>query len=83
MKIGLGDYVKIPSSKIGITEQLNIEVREAVQEAAAKFCDRSGNKLSYINYDGFTIEYNSNSSATITWDISAKIARKEEGEWLI
>ena len=66
-----------PKGKIDITEQLNIEIQEALYSALEKFCDRSGNNLSWLSYNGFEIKVNEY-GVDMKWDFSARLNHKCE-----
>ena len=64
-----------PKGKIDITEQLNIEIQEVLYSALEKFCDRSGNNLSWLAYDGFELTI-SEGGVDMKWDFSARLNHK-------
>lgn len=67
--------IATPKGKINITEQLNIEIQESLYAALEKFCDRSGNNLSWLAYDGFEVTV-SEYGVDMKWDFSARLNHK-------
>ena len=69
--------IVVPRGNIDITEQLNIEIQEAIYFALEKFCIRSDNKLSWLMYDGFEMTV-SEYGVDMKWDFSARLNHKVE-----
>lgn len=70
--------MKTPKEKIDITEQLNTELEQAFYDAIEKFCDRSGTKLDYLIYRGFTMSPLEHGGCSLNWSVDAKISVKRD-----
>lgn len=62
--------------KISVTDQMNTELQEVFTEVLRKFSDRTGNRFKYLNYNGFTAEFDE-SGVMLEWNISARLGWKE------
>ena len=63
--------------KISVTDQMNTELQEAFTEVLKKFADRTGNDFKYLNYDGFTANFDE-SGVMLEWNVSARLGWKED-----
>ena len=43
--------------KISVTDQMNTELQEVFIEVLKKFANRTGNNFKYLNYEGFTANF--------------------------
>ena len=62
--------------KISVTDQMNTELEEVFMEVLKKFADRTGNDFKYLNYDGFTANFDE-SGVILEWYVSARLGWKE------
>ena len=58
------------------TDQMNAELQEVFTEVLKNFADRTGNNFKYLNYDGFTANFDE-SGVTLEWNVSARLGWKE------
>ena len=58
------------------TDQMNTELQEAFTEVLKKFADKTGNNFKYLNYDGFTANFDK-SGVMFEWNVSARLGWKE------
>lgn len=63
--------------KISATGQMNAELEEAFTEVLRKFADRTRNDFKYLNYDGFTANFDS-AGVILEWKVSARLGWKED-----
>lgn len=63
--------------KISVTDQMNTELQEVFMEVLKKFADRTGNNFKYLNYDGFTANFDGY-GVILEWNISARLGWKED-----
>lgn len=59
------------------TDQMNTELQEVFMEVLKKFADRTGNNFKYLNYDGFTANFDE-SGVMLEWSVSARLGWKED-----
>ena len=59
------------------TDQMNTELQEVFMEVLKKFADRTGNNFKYLNYDGFTANFDEN-GVILEWNVSARLGWKED-----
>lgn len=59
------------------TGQMNAELEEAFTGILRKFADRSGNNFKYLNYNGFTANFDE-SGVMLEWNVSARLGWKEQ-----
>ena len=78
MKMNKEDTVE----KISVTDQMNTELEEVFMEVLKKFADRTGNDFKYLNYKGFTANFDE-SGLTLEWNVSAKFGWKPKERWEI
>lgn len=62
---------------ISATGKMNAELEEAFTEVLRKFADRTGNDFKYLNYDGFTANFDG-FGVTLEWNVSARLGWKED-----
>lgn len=58
------------------TDKLNTELQEVFTEVLKKFADRTGNNFKYLNYDGFTANFDE-SGVILEWNVSARLEWEE------
>lgn len=58
------------------TDQMNTELQEVFMEVLKKFADRTGNNFKYLNYDGFTANFDEG-GVMLEWNVSARLGWKE------
>lgn len=63
--------------KISVTDQMNTELEEAFTEVLRKFAYRTGNDFKYLNYNGFTANFDE-SGMMLEWNVSARLGWKED-----
>ena len=63
--------------KISVTDQMNIELQEVFTEVLKKFADRTDSNFKYLNYDGFTANFDE-SGVILEWNVSARLGWKEQ-----
>ena len=68
--------------KISVTDQMNTELQEVFMEVLKKFADRTGNNFKYLNYDGFTANFDE-SGVMLEWKVSARLGWKSKEGWEI
>ena len=68
--------------KISVTDQMNTELQEVFMEVLKKFADRTDSNFKYLNYDGFTANFDE-SGVMLEWNVSAKFGWKPKERWEI
>lgn len=68
--------------KISVTDQMNTELQEVFTEVLKKFADRTGNNFKYLNYNGFTANFDE-SGLTLEWNVSGRLGWKPKERWEI
>ena len=63
--------------KISVTDQMNTELQEVFMEVLKKFADKTANNFKYLNYDGFTANFDE-SGVMLEWSVSARLGWKED-----
>ena len=66
--------------KISATDQMNIELEEVFMEVLKKFADRTDSNFKYLNYDGFTANFDG-SGVMLEWKVSARLGWKSKEGW--
>ena len=62
--------------KISVTDQMNTELEEVFMEVLKKFADRTDSNFKYLNYDGFTANFDEG-GVMLEWNVSARLGWKE------
>ena len=62
--------------KISVTDQMNTELEEVFMEVLKKFADRTDSNFKYLNYDGFTANFDEG-GVMLGWNVSARLGWKE------
>ena len=68
--------------KISVTDQMNTELQEVFMEVLKKFADRTDSNFKYLNYDGFTANFDE-SGVILEWNVSARLGWKPKERWEI
>ena len=66
---------------ISVTDQMNTELQEVFIEVLRKFADRTGSSFKYLNYNGFTAEFDDR-GVMLEWNVSARLGWKEPDDEL-